>query len=85
ERSRTRYEAAQTLTESLAKRVDSLKMDMGELSNSAVSITTVERERDRLTAQIGAVREQIEQIMASTAVNAYTELRWHIPPDGTVR
>jgi uncharacterized coiled-coil DUF342 family protein len=74
------HQAATTL-EALTKRVDFLKADLGELSNSMVAYANLQQEEKGLREQLRTVKEQIAQTMAAQASTAAAGIRWHQMPD----
>ena len=67
----------------LAVRVDNLKQDMAELSNSLIQYATLQREEQGLTEQLRQVKQQIDSIMAMQSSKALGEIRWHLYPEVT--
>jgi len=85
DRAGARFDAAREMTESAAKRVESLKQDVAEAAGATTALADLEQERGRLAARLGSVREQLEQIMATASSGSFVDLRWHLPPDGPGR
>jgi uncharacterized coiled-coil DUF342 family protein len=81
EDAQTAFAAAKGKFEALTARVNSLKNDLGELSNSMVQYFALQEEQKGLTDQLRAVREQIENVMAIHSSAAATDVRWHLMPE----
>jgi hypothetical protein len=74
---------AEARLKDLNARVDNLKQDMGELSNSMIRYTTLQREEQGLTEQLRQVKQQIDSIMAMQSSKSLGEIRWHLYPEVT--
>ena len=75
--------SAEAKLKALTNRVDNLKQDMGELSNSLIQYTTLQREEQGLTEQLRQVKQQIDSIMAMQSSKTLGEIRWHLYPEVT--
>jgi uncharacterized protein involved in exopolysaccharide biosynthesis len=73
--------AARLKLESLSKRVDLLKQDLGDLSNSMVGYYNLQEEQKGLREQLKDVTQQIEKIMASRSSADLAGIRWHLQPE----
>ncbi|HEY7120061.1 MAG TPA: hypothetical protein VH475_25970 [Tepidisphaeraceae bacterium] len=72
---------AQARADSLNKRVENLKMDLGELSNSLLVLSHLQEEDKALTEQLRNLRRQIESIVAEQSSTALTDIHWHLMPE----
>jgi capsular exopolysaccharide synthesis family protein len=75
------YAAAKGKLEGLTARVNNLKNDLGELSNSMVQYYALQEEQKGLTDQLKAVREQIENVMALQSSQAAARVTWMTMPE----
>ena len=71
----------QTKAESLKQRVDKLKEDLGDLSNSMVAYMTLQEEQRGLREQRKTVMEQIENVMALQSNASATSVQWKAMPE----
>ena len=74
---------AETRLHALTDRVDNVKQDLGELSNSLVKYDTLKREEQGLVDQLRQVKQQIDNIMALQSSASAVEIRWHLYPEVT--
>ena len=81
EKAQQDFVGAQSKVESLTKRIDSLKTDLGELSNSMLVYLNLQDEQRGLLNQIKQVREQIENVMAITAMSSASRVALYAPPE----
>jgi succinoglycan biosynthesis transport protein ExoP len=73
--------AAEAKLKSLTTRVDNLKQDMGELSNSMVKYYTLQQEERGLVEQLKQVKEQIDGVMALSSARAAEDVVWRAMPE----
>jgi capsular exopolysaccharide synthesis family protein len=73
--------AADAKLKGLTTRVDNLKQDMGELSNSMVQYYTLQQEERGLVEQLKQVKEQIEGVMALSSAHAAEDVVWRAMPE----
>jgi septal ring factor EnvC (AmiA/AmiB activator) len=73
--------AAQELVESLGKRAENLKMDLGDLANMAARYASKQDEVRSVRARLKEVQENIEQIMATQGGGSYSDIRWQTMPE----
>src|SRR5258706_3024825 len=74
---------AEAREHALAARVDNLKQDLGELSNSLVAYDALKREEQGLVDQLRQIKQQLENIMALQSSASAVEIRWHLYPEVT--
>jgi capsular exopolysaccharide synthesis family protein len=72
---------AATKLESLTKRVDFLKADLGELSNSLVAYFSLQQEEKGLMEQLKTVKDNIENVMALQSARAAEIVKWNTLPE----
>ncbi len=70
ERYQQDYNAAENKLASLTKRVEALKQDLGDLSNSMMTYFTLKDEERGLREQLKQVKEQIDNVMSLTSSQA---------------
>jgi uncharacterized protein involved in exopolysaccharide biosynthesis len=75
--------AAEAHQHALATRVENLKQDMGDLSNTLVQYDTLKREEQALIEKLRLTKEQIDNIMALQSSASAVEIRWHLYPEVT--
>jgi capsular exopolysaccharide synthesis family protein len=75
------YQAEAGKLESLSKRVDNLKQDLGELSNAMITYFTLQEEQKALREQIKTVKEQIDNVMALQSSASASRVQWHTMPE----
>ena len=73
--------AADAKLKSLTTRVDNLKQDMGELSNSMVQYYTLQQQERGLMEQLKQVKEQIDGVMALSSAHAAEDVVWRAMPE----
>jgi tyrosine-protein kinase Etk/Wzc len=73
--------AAKAKLDGLTERVNNLKQDMGELSNSMVQYYQLQQEERGLVEQLKQVKEQIEGVMALSSAHAAEEVVWRAMPE----
>ncbi|MDB5319525.1 MAG: hypothetical protein JWN40_1156 [Phycisphaerales bacterium] len=73
--------SAKAKLDGLNERVNNLKQDMGELSNSMVQYFQLQQEERGLVEQLKQVREQIEGVMALSSAHAAEEVVWRAMPE----
>lgn len=67
--------------EGISKRVDNLKMDIGELANAQSQLRLLEEESVKTREQIGEWKEAVRRIMAETALGRIVDVRWYLRPE----
>jgi tyrosine-protein kinase Etk/Wzc len=75
------FQAESGKLESLSKRVDNLKQDLGELSNAMVAYFNLQEEQRGLREQLKTIKEQIENVMALQSSASASRIQWHTPPE----
>jgi hypothetical protein len=81
EEAQLRVNRSELTIQSLTKRLDLLKSDLGDLSNSMVLYYNLQEERKGLQQQLKEVTQQIESIMASRSSADLAGIRWHLQPE----
>lgn len=74
-------EAEMARLEGISKRVDNLKMDLGELTNAMLQYYNLQEEQRGLIQQIKLVKEQIENVMAITSSQHAARVSWMTMPE----
>ncbi|HYE18465.1 MAG TPA: polysaccharide biosynthesis tyrosine autokinase [Tepidisphaeraceae bacterium] len=81
EQAQQAFTAAQGRVEGMSKRIESLKQDLGELSNSLLAYMNLQDEQRGLLQTIKQVRDQIENVMALTAQGQASRVVLYAPPE----
>ena len=81
EEAQSRLNRSELTLQGLAKRVDLLKPDLGDLNNSAVLYYSLEEEKKGLQQRLRSVVEQLENIVASHSSADLAGIRWHLQPE----
>lgn len=74
-------EAEMSRLEGISKRVDNLKMDLGEIANLQLLFEIHQEDAARARERIGKLKEEIDQIMAVVATGQMVDVRWHLHPE----
>src|SRR5206468_3130450 len=78
EEAKARAAALQTTAEALNKRVETLKGDLGDLSNAMLTLQTMQEEERGLREQIKLIQEQIDNVVASQgSLSRTSDIHWH--------
>jgi hypothetical protein len=83
EQAQQEAKAAEAKEHALGMRVDNLKQDLGELSNSLVQYESLKREEQGLVERLRLIKQQLENIMAMQSSSSAVEIRWHLYPEVT--
>jgi DNA repair exonuclease SbcCD ATPase subunit len=81
EQAQARVAEARSDPESLVKKIDNLKADLGELANAMTVYHNLQEEQRALRDQLKSIREQIEAVMAIQSSAAATDIHWQQMPE----
>jgi capsule polysaccharide export protein KpsE/RkpR len=75
------YNASALMLDTLSRRVDNLKQDLGELSNAMVAYLNLQEEHKGLREHLRVIKQRIETVMAEQASRESIDIHWHLTPD----